>query len=96
MRDRETWQDACGALGDLDKEKTHCSLRWEIEKLDKMLAGGVLGVGGAGPRPRKDTLVSKMRDRETWQDDDSFLAHGKLSTRREGKKKGGPVKGNEG
>jgi hypothetical protein len=37
MRDRETWPDACGALGDLDKEKTHCSLRWEIEKLDKML-----------------------------------------------------------
>jgi hypothetical protein len=51
MRDRETWQDACGALGgDLDKAKTHCSLRWEIlEKLGK-IAGSALG----GPRQRKE------------------------------------------
>jgi hypothetical protein len=45
----------CGALGDLDKEKTHCSLSWEIEKLDKMLVV-LWGVGGAQTKKRHTAL----------------------------------------
>jgi hypothetical protein len=52
------------------------------------------GLGG-GPRPRKDTLLSKMRDEKL--DKMMILSwHMENSRQEEREKKGGPVKGNEG
>jgi len=92
MRDRGTWQDACGALGGLRQRKDTLLSNKMRDRETWQDAGSALW----GPRQRKDTLLSKMRDREMWQDADSFFGTWKTLDKKQKKKRWSSKKGNEG